>query len=85
MMGLPKDENLKGIIPRSFNHIVALISQAKDKNFLLRCSFIEIYNENIHDLLSDDNTKKMKLKQDKKRGKYLFRQPLTNYFRCVHS
>jgi kinesin family protein 3/17 len=73
MMGVPENEQLKGIIPRSFNHIVALISEAKDKNFLLRCSFIEIYNENIHDLLSDDNTKKMQLKQDKKRGK------LTNF------
>ena len=68
MMGLPADEILKGIIPRSFNHIVALISKANDKNFLLRCSFIEIYNENIHDLLSQDKTKKMQLKQDKKRG-----------------
>lgn len=68
MMGVPSDEVLKGIIPRSFNHIVALISEAKDKNFLLRCSFIEIYNENIHDLLSDDHSEKMQLKQDKKRG-----------------
>jgi len=29
---------------------------AKDKRFLVRCSFIEIYNENIHDLLGEDVT-----------------------------
>ena len=55
-MGIPTDETMKGIIPRSFNHIIAMISESKDQNFLLRCSFIEIYNENVHDLLSDDTT-----------------------------
>lgn len=70
MMGIPADEIMKGIIPRSFNHIVALMAESKDKNFLLRCSFIEIYNENIHDLLSSDTTANMQLKEDPKKGKY---------------
>ena len=51
MMGDPADEKIKGIIPRSFSHIVNIIESTKDKKFLVRCSYIEIYNEEVHDLL----------------------------------
>ena len=71
MMGVTSDEVLKGIIPRSFSHIIARIADAKNKNFLLRCSFIEIYNENIHDLLSSDTTKNMDLRESKKKGIFI--------------
>lgn len=33
------------------------------KTHLVRCSFIEIYNEEIHDLLSKDTKAKMDLKE----------------------
>lgn len=71
MMGVPHDETLKGIIPRSFSHIISIIQEAKDKTFLLRCSFIEIYNENIHDLLGKDQTKNMDLRENKKKGIFI--------------
>lgn len=71
MMGVPSDEKLKGIIPRSFKHIVSIIQDTKDKNFLLRCSFIEIYNENIHDLLGKDTSKNMDLRESKKKGIFI--------------
>jgi len=29
-----------------------IVENAKDKKFLIRCSYIEIYNEEIRDLLS---------------------------------
>lgn len=62
MMGVPDDERLKGIIPRSFSHIIGVIEDTPAKNFLVRCSFIEIYNENIHDLLGEDPTKNLNLR-----------------------
>jgi hypothetical protein len=52
MVGRVDVEELQGIIPRSFGHILSSISNAKDKEFLIRCSFIEIYNEEVRDLLS---------------------------------
>jgi len=58
MMGT--DSN-PGIIPRCFSHIVSIIENT-EKNFLVSCSYIEIYNEDVHDLLSNDITKKMELK-----------------------
>jgi len=54
MVGDPKSEALKGIIPRAFNHVMSVIEAAKDKKFLIRVSYIEIYNEEIRDLLSDN-------------------------------
>lgn len=71
MMGVPDDEKLKGIIPRSFKHIVSIIQDTKNKNFLLRCSFIEIYNENIHDLLGEDTAKNMDLRESKNKGVFI--------------
>ena len=43
-----------GIIPRTFSHIINIIESEQKKEFLVRCSYIEIYNEEIHDLLSND-------------------------------
>ncbi len=54
MVGDPLSEENKGIIPRTFQHIMNMIDATKDKKFLVRVSYIEIYNEEIRDLLSDD-------------------------------
>ena len=55
MMGDPSSEKDQGIIPRTFSHIINIIeSDTDDKEFLVRCSYIEIYNESIHDLLNKD-------------------------------
>ncbi|XP_040287817.1 kinesin-like protein KIF15 [Bufo bufo] len=48
--------NLRGVIPRSFEYLFFLINREKEKagdgkSFLCKCSFIEIYNEQIFDLL----------------------------------
>ena len=53
MQGIPNDSNLAGIIPRTFHHIFDHISQTQSptKKFLVRVSFLEIYNEDIKDLL----------------------------------
>ncbi|XP_063160102.1 kinesin-like protein KIF15 [Candoia aspera] len=60
MMGPPESDNfthnLRGVIPRSFEYLFFLIECEKEKvgagkSFLCKCSFIEIYNEQIFDLL----------------------------------
>ncbi|CAK60786.1 unnamed protein product (macronuclear) [Paramecium tetraurelia] len=65
MIGDPTNENMKGIIPRTFDQIISIINNNSDSNkkFLLRCSYIEIYNEEIHDLLSKDAKQKYELKE----------------------
>ncbi|XP_069769579.1 kinesin-like protein KIF15 [Narcine bancroftii] len=66
MMG-PSDDsnnfthNLRGIIPRSFEYLFYLINResakaGRGKSFLCKCSFIEIYNEQIFDLLDPAST-----------------------------
>jgi kinesin family protein 3/17 len=55
MMGEGNSE-LRGIIPSAFDHIYGYIDDSKNNNkkFLVRCSYLEIYNEDVRDLLSDD-------------------------------
>ncbi|XP_048465143.1 kinesin-like protein KIF15-A [Rhincodon typus] len=53
--------NLRGVIPRSFEYLFYLINREKEKtgegkDFLCKCSFIEIYNEQIFDLLDPAST-----------------------------
>ena len=66
MLGVPNDPDLRGIIPNSFSHIFGCISESNsDKVFLVRCSYIEIYNEEIRDLLNYDEKAKLELKESK--------------------
>ena len=66
MMGSQPDN--QGIIPHSFEQIYAFIDDPANKacKFLVRCSFLEIYNEEIRDLLTGDD-KKLELREDVKR------------------
>ncbi|EGD74148.1 cenpe protein [Salpingoeca rosetta] len=52
MMGEPTEE---GIIPLSIQDIFNSIEKTPDREFLLRVSFMEIYNEVIADLLAPEN------------------------------
>ncbi len=54
MMGDPASDTLKGVVPRTFQHIMNIIETTSEKKFLVSCSYIEIYNEDIHDLLGKD-------------------------------
>lgn len=68
--GLPKDPNLKGIMPRSFEAIFSQIECDSSKEYLVRASYLEIYNEEIRDLLFKNGDKKLELK-DKDTGVYV--------------
>lgn len=45
-------EDEPGIIPRAMRDVFGFIRQTPTREYLLRCSYLEIYNENIHDLLA---------------------------------
>ena len=71
MMGIVTDPNLKGIIPNAFSHIFGFIkTEGESKKFFLRCSFVEIYNEEVRDLLGKNN-RKLDIREDPKKGTFL--------------
>jgi kinesin family protein 3/17 len=72
MEGQPSQE-LRGIIPRSFDYIFSSIQTYPDRQYLVRASFLEIYNESIRDLLAPgaskhDASKGLELRENKDRG-----------------
>ena len=81
MQGYPEPPELRGIIPNSFDHIFDHIavasSQAEKKEFLCRCSYLEIYNEEIRDLLADRKLKpgeepeRLELHENPEQGVYV--------------
>ena len=72
MAGVTADNDLKGIIPRAFEQIFGFIEEADENvRYLVRCSYLEIYMENILDLLGNSIDKKLDVKQDPKKGIYV--------------
>lgn len=59
-----------GIVPSSFTHIFSHIKTAGDSaRFLVRASYLEIYNEEIRDLLcKPEERSKLELKEDQETG-----------------
>merc|ERR1719238_2401618 len=62
MVGPEGNEELAGVIPRTFEHIFKNINTTPGKKFLVRASYLEIYNEEIRDLLSKNPKAKLDLK-----------------------
>jgi len=71
MEGRPDPPHLRGIIPNSFQHIFDYVSSARDQQFLVRASYLEIYNEEIRDLLSKDPKNSLELKENIDSGVYV--------------
>ncbi|MCJ1340487.1 hypothetical protein MMC09_005783 [Bachmanniomyces sp. S44760] len=69
-----------GVIPLAITDIFSYIRETPHREFLLRVSYLEIYNEKIHDLLSSSTgggmgvgspgQEEIKLREDSKRGVY---------------
>lgn len=71
MQGKESPPELRGVIPNSFDHIFENIKIATKKEFLVRVAYLEIYNEEIRDLLGADPHKKCDLKEDPERGVFV--------------
>ncbi|KAI1319338.1 hypothetical protein EDD11_004204 [Mortierella claussenii] len=64
------NETQPGITPRAVEDIFKYIRENPDREFLLRVSYLEIYNESIRDLLSPEAID-LRIHEDKRRGVYV--------------
>ncbi|XP_036415499.1 kinesin-like protein KIF17 [Colossoma macropomum] len=71
MQGVADPPAQRGVIPRAFEHIFETIQCAEDTKFLVRASYLEIYKEEIRDLLGKDAKQKLELKEHPERGVYV--------------
>ncbi|KAM6969072.1 kinesin-like protein KIF3B [Tautogolabrus adspersus] len=71
MQGVSNDPDMSGVIPNSFQHIFTQISRTQNQKYLVRSSYLEIYQEEIRDLLCKDNNKKLELKESSDFGVYV--------------
>ncbi|XP_029801746.1 kinesin-like protein KIF17 [Suricata suricatta] len=71
MQGLPEPSSQRGIIPRAFEHVFESVQCAENTKFLVRASYLEIYNEDVHDLLGADSKRKLELKEHPEKGVYV--------------
>jgi len=63
---------LQGLLPRSFNHIFNVIDNgSQDTKYLVRGSYLEIYNEEIRDLLAKNPKERCELKDHPQGGVYV--------------
>lgn len=63
-----------GLLPRSIEFIFSSVKKEVKKcaglEFLIKCSFLEIYNEQINDLINPD-LKSLQIREDTKKGVYV--------------
>ncbi|XP_049479701.1 kinesin-like protein KIF17 [Panthera uncia] len=71
MQGLPDPSSQRGIIPRAFEHVFESVQCAENTKFLVRASYLEIYNEDVRDLLGADSKQKLELKEHPEKGVYV--------------
>ncbi|GBG67257.1 hypothetical protein CBR_g88546 [Chara braunii] len=73
---LRRKSEQRGITPRVFEHLFSRIREEEDQRrheqlrFQCKCSFLEIYNETITDLLDPTQTN-LQIREDMKRGVYV--------------
>ena len=56
-----------GLMIRSISDLFKIINNEKEKNYIIKISYVEIYNEIIKDLLSDKNTQ-LEIRTDAQKG-----------------
>jgi centromeric protein E len=67
MKGVPEEP---GIIPLALFDVFDHIAQTADREFLLRVSYLEIYNEMVNDLLSP-GSRNLRVHEDPRRGVFV--------------
>ncbi|ELU17379.1 hypothetical protein CAPTEDRAFT_151173 [Capitella teleta] len=71
MQGITNPATQRGIIPRAFDHIFETITVSEKSKYLVHASYLEIYNEEIRDLLGKDVKQKLDLKEHPEKGVYV--------------
>nr|XP_006820258.1 PREDICTED: kinesin family member 3A isoform X2 [Saccoglossus kowalevskii] len=72
MEGERNKPEMRGVIPNSFAHIFGHIAKAaEDVRFLVRVSYLEIYNEDVRDLLGKDQHARLEVKERPDVGVYV--------------
>ncbi|KAH8097206.1 hypothetical protein JL720_88 [Aureococcus anophagefferens] len=60
-----------GVMHLAAEQIFANIEERSDTDFLLRCSYLEVYNEQLRDLLAADGTGDVRIREDPRTGVYI--------------
>lgn len=70
---IPSDQSkdLEGIIPRAFEQIWSNINRSENMNFLVAVSYLEIYMEELRDLLKPNQSKSLELREHEQLGVYV--------------
>ncbi|KAM6982926.1 kinesin-like protein KIF3B isoform 2-T2 [Tautogolabrus adspersus] len=71
MEGVRNDPERRGVIPNSFEHIFTHISRSQNQQYLVRASYLEIYQEEIRDLLFKDQSCRLELRERPDTGVYV--------------
>ncbi len=72
MEGMVDDEALRGMVPQAFYYTFAGVElQAKNMEFLVRGSFLEIYKDDVYDLLNSKMRTKMEVKESPEKGVFV--------------
>ena len=59
------------LFSRAFDHIFETIQVSEGTKYLVHASYLEIYNEEVRDLLGKDNKKRLELKEHPDKGVYV--------------
>lgn len=75
LRSIQQDENHSGLIPRTIHYVFNNLIAKRRKYIKVYCSFLQLYNENMLDLLQDDakaaKQKKMHIHENEKDGIYI--------------
>ncbi|KAK6191707.1 hypothetical protein SNE40_003322 [Patella caerulea] len=85
MQGITDPPTQRGIIPRAFDHVFETVSVTDGTKFLIHAAYLEIYNEEIRDLLGKDSKAKLDLHEHPEKGVYvngLSMHPVHNVSEC---
>lgn len=73
MEGVVDDVSLRGMVPQSFHYVFAGVTtnQSSATQFLVRGSFLEIYKDEVYDLLNSKVRTKMEVKESPDKGVFV--------------